>query len=405
VLDVRDGARARAFVHRAGAQPFGSYGGIQILGYGSGTELAFLTHYLVLGQDASVRSAIDVMHGRLPSLQTDRGYQRAAAGSPADRVIDAYVPAAGVRRVLSPQHGVVGALGALLDVPGLAGTAISISATDAGARVRVHTALDPSAARSNGADSDITPTLAKAIPAGSPLLLDTGGLDQLLPRILSAGTAAGVAGRLQPLLGRLGAALKSEGVSVPGILSMFDGESAMAVVPSPRTGQPSLAIIARTSDEARTRQQLAALELPFEQLFPTPAAGPGQAPLWGDHVIGGITVHEFALAPGLQLNYAVFNGLAVFATSPDAIAAIASHKRSLLDDPEYRLTRAAGSQDTRSLLFLNLSQLLSLGEQTGLLQSSRFQTLSADLSRIRAVGLDSTTGEADTTAELSLQIP
>ena len=58
-----------------------------------------------------------------------------------------------------------------------------------------------------------------------------------------------------------------------------------------------------------------------------------------------------------------------------------------------------------SLLFLDFSQLLSLGEQTGLTRSARFATLTPDLERIRAVGLSSTSGEADTTAELSLQIP
>ncbi len=409
VLDVRNGALARAFVSRAGARPLGRYDGVQMLSYGSGTELAFLTHYLVLGQDASVRAAIEVADGRRPSLQANQGYRRAAAGEPADRVIDAYASAAGVRRLLAAQHGVIGALGALLDAPGLTGTTISLSATSAGARVRVHTALDPSS-KLSGADSDISPTLLKAIPSGTPFVLDTTGLDQLAPRILGAGAAAGVAGRLQPLLEQLGAALKAEGVSVPGILSLFDAESAVAVVPTRGAGQPALAIVARTSNEAHARQALAELELPFEQLFPTPVSGPGQSPLWADHAIDGITVHQFALAPGLQVDYGVFDGMIVVSTSLDAIGAIATHKRSVADDPAFHAGVAgswggAGPHHTRSLLFLNFSQLLSLGEQTGLLQSSRFQTLSADLSRIRAVGLDSTTGEADTTAELFLQIP
>ncbi len=404
VLDVRNGVLARQFVRRAGAQSLGAYEGVQMLSYRSGTELAFLAHYLVLGQDASVRAAIDVVHGRSPSLQANRGYQRAAAGEPADRVIDAYASAAGVRRLLAPQHGVIGALGALLDAPGLTGTAISVSPAGAGARVRIHTALDP-AAKLSGTDSDIAPSLLKAIPSGAPLVLDTTGLDQLAPRILGAGAAAGVAGRLGPLLARLGSALKAEGVSVPSILSLFDGESALAVVPAAGGGEPALALVARTSNEARTRQQLAALELPFEQLFPTPVSGPGQASLWVDRTIDGVTVHEFALAPGLQLDYGVFNGLVVVGTSLDAVGAIASHARSVADDPEFHAALAEAPQNTRSLLFLNFSQLLSLGEQTGLLQSSRFQTLRADLLRIRAIGLDSTTGEADTTAELFLQIP
>ncbi len=57
-----------------------------------------------------------------------------------------------------------------------------------------------------------------------------------------------------------------------------------------------------------------------------------------------------------------------------------------------------------SLLFLDFSQLLSLGEQTGLTRSVRLTAVRPDLEKVRAVGLDSTSGEADTTAELFLQI-
>jgi hypothetical protein len=58
-----------------------------------------------------------------------------------------------------------------------------------------------------------------------------------------------------------------------------------------------------------------------------------------------------------------------------------------------------------SLLFLDFSQLLSLGEQTGLVHGSFLRRLTPDLEQIRAAGASSTSGEADTTAELFLQIP
>jgi hypothetical protein len=58
-----------------------------------------------------------------------------------------------------------------------------------------------------------------------------------------------------------------------------------------------------------------------------------------------------------------------------------------------------------SLPFLDFNQLLSLGEQTGLTRGARYQALKPDLQKIRAVGLHSTRGEADSTAELFLKIP
>jgi hypothetical protein len=57
-----------------------------------------------------------------------------------------------------------------------------------------------------------------------------------------------------------------------------------------------------------------------------------------------------------------------------------------------------------SLLFLDFTQLLNLVEQAGLTRGTRFTALGPDLQMIRAVGLQSTSGEADSTAELLLQI-
>jgi hypothetical protein len=58
-----------------------------------------------------------------------------------------------------------------------------------------------------------------------------------------------------------------------------------------------------------------------------------------------------------------------------------------------------------SVLFLDFSQLLRLGEQTGLTRSAQYNALRPDLQKVRAVGLSSTSGETDSTAELFLQIP
>jgi hypothetical protein len=58
-----------------------------------------------------------------------------------------------------------------------------------------------------------------------------------------------------------------------------------------------------------------------------------------------------------------------------------------------------------SLLFVNFTQLLSLGEPFGPGSSARLAALRPDLEKIRAVGLASTRGAPDTTAELFLKTP
>ena len=70
------------------------------------------------------------------------------------------------------------------------------------------------------------------MPAGASLILDVSGLDKVAPRVLDAGSSAGVAGGIGPLLTRLGTALKSEGVNVADIVSIFHREAAVAIVPT-----------------------------------------------------------------------------------------------------------------------------------------------------------------------------
>jgi hypothetical protein len=302
-LEVSDRTRAAMSLDRSGATARGSYKGTPLLGYASGTELAFVRQFLVLGQDASVRAAIDAAAGASPSLASSSGYRRAASAEPADRVLDAYASVAGLRRILSARTGALGALGRLLDQPALEGLTVSISPAPGGARIRVHSALDPSLVRVAGGRAEpFTPSLARELPSGSTLMLDVSDLSRVVPRVLGAGAgaAAGFAGGLAPLLGRLGTALGSEGVDIKGVLSaIFGAETAVAIVP--RASTPALVVIARVSNEARARSQLAALELPLAELFPAPNSGPGGTPTFNDVQVDGITAHQLALNPGCNL--------------------------------------------------------------------------------------------------------
>jgi hypothetical protein len=94
----------------------------------------------------------------------------------------------------------------------------------------------------------------------------------------------------------------------------------------------------------------------------------------------------------------------LIATSLDVIAAVRTHTRSLTEDPRWQLTAGRPSSRVTSLLFLDSYQLLSLGDQTGLIRSARYMALRTDLERVRAISLRSLSGEADSTAELFLQI-
>jgi hypothetical protein len=404
VLDVKDRGRAQAFIRSAGGVAHGSYRDTALFAYPSGSELAFISHYLVLGQDASVRAAIDVAAKAAPPLNAAPAYLRAAATEPPGRVLDAYASLAGVRRLLAPQGGVVGALGDLLYQPALEGVAISVSPATGGARVQVHSALDPTLVHLNGSGTaSFTPTLQNVMPTGSILMLDVSGLDRVAPQVLNAGSAAGVAGGIGPLLSRLGTALASEGVNVSDIVSIFHREAAVAIVPHAQA--PTLVIVARTSDQARTQSELAELEVPLAQLFQNPSKTSSSEPVFNDRQVDGVTAHQLALTTGLQLDYAVFRGLVAISTSLQGIAAVAQQAHPLARDPSFRFTLAGRPKLVTSLVFLDLNQLLTLGRQTGLTSSATYKALQPDLEKIRAIGLSSTRAGADSTAQLSVQIP
>ena len=401
VLDVSNRARAQAFLRTAGAAPAGAYAGVRLLAYPSGSEVALVGHYLVAGPEAGVRASIDAWRGRAPSLAANSAYERAAAGEPAGRVLDAYLPAAGVERLLDGRTRLLGAIGVLLDRPALAGTAISLSAVPGGAQVLLHS-VTKGAAKSNA--GSFTPTLQSVLPTGSTLMLDVDGLNHAGPELLRAGATAGIGGNLQLLLSRLGTALTSQGVNVHHVLATFAGETAVALSPGP---SPALLIVARVRNETAARSELASLEGPLTSLFSpaSSATAGGQVPELADAQVGDATVHELQLGPGLQVDFGVWNGLAVLSTSLQAIDAVAQRSRALASDPAYKAVVPSESGRVSSLLFGNFTQLLSLGEQIGLTGSAHTHELLGDLSKISAIGMSSTSGDNGQTTVLTLRTP
>jgi hypothetical protein len=399
VLDVSNRARAQAFLNSVGAAPAGAYDGVRLLAYPSGSEVALVSHYLVTGPASGVRAAIDAARGRAPSLARNAAYEHAAAGEPAGRVLDAYLPAAGVRSLLDGRTGLAGAIGVLLDRPDITGTTISLSAASGGAQVQVHSVMN---ANGTPNQTSFTPTLPSVLPSGSALMLDVRGLDRAAPELLHAAAAAGIGANLQALLRRLGAALASQGVNVASALSVFDGETAVALSPGP---SPALLIVARVSNQAAARGELASLEAPLTSLFaPSSSAVAGQVPELASSQVGGATIYEVQLGAGLQVDYGVFDGLAVVSTSLQAIDDVAQRSHALGEESAYRAVLPSGSGRVSSVVFGDFTRLLSLAEQTGLLSGTRTHELLPDLSKIGPLGMTSTSGKRDTTTELTVEI-
>ncbi len=362
-------------------------GTVQVVGIGT---------FLVIGQPQSLSLAQGLAQGRGRSLATDALYRQESTGLEAGRVLDGWVTAAGVRRLLAPQGGLLGAAGTLLDQPGLRGSAFAVTAVKGGARLTVRSLLD---GRSSGRTfKAFTPSLGREVPGDAVAYLGLSGLSAATTRLLSA-SGVGSVGAFGPLLARARTELsKQSGGRLDGdLLSLFRQEVAVTITPA--VPAPTLSLIARAKDPAATAGTLRRLQAPLARVLGTP----GQpVPTW--KAVGG--AFQLNPAPGIELDYAVVGDKLVLSTKLAGIDAARKLQGRLTDSAAYKaaLGEKPGKPVT-SLVFLDFSQLLRLGEQTGLNDSQTYLAAKDDLQRVRAIGARSSSDGTQSTAELLITIP
>jgi Protein of unknown function (DUF3352) len=403
ILAVSDRNKAEGFLQRvAGAPGRQSYRGTDISNYGNAAA-AFVAGYLVIGQLPGLRLAIDAAAARGASLAKSRVYRAATGNLPDDRVADLYASPDGVSRLLASQGGAIGAAGALIDHPALQGAAISLAAKKDGAQVIVHSVLDPKVAKQVPRGKEFEPDLVGSVPKDAMAYLGLTRLDQAGQRLLAAGLAGGGAGsQLTTLLDRAQRDLsRRAGVDLDkDVLPLLQGEVALWLAPS--IPAPILTLIASTDDEQRTREAFARLQQPIARLLTAPGSG---AVSWQERDVDGVKAFQLRLGVGIELDYAVFDGKLVVSTSLSGVRAVKERKGSLADNKSFDATLGARPKKVTSLVFLDFSQLLALGERTGLSDSRSYLAVREDLRKVKAVGAAATGGPSESTTELFIQIP
>jgi hypothetical protein len=310
--------------------------------------------FLALGQAETLKLARDLHAGRGgTSLAEGRLSAGALRALPTDRVVDGWVSAAGVRRLLAPQGGLLGLAGTLVDQPALRGAAFALSPAGPGARLTVRSILDADLQRRLGGSKPFRPTLASELPAGAMAYLGVGDLKPALRRL--ARTSGG--------LGDLVADLPDE------VLRLFSGEA--AVMLSPASPAPIMSIVARTDDENAARERLRKLPARMKRVFV------------GD----------------------VFDGKVALATSREGLRALRAGGPRLDETPRWNsVAKVDGDSRVSSVLFLDFSRLLTLAEQTGLDSSSAYRAVRDDLSKVGAIGARTSGSDRETTSEIVLLI-
>jgi hypothetical protein len=399
VVAVTDEEKARRFLERNPARSATrQYKGDRIDELGA-VNVAFKDGYLLIGQSQTVTAALDRANGNGDRLTDDPTYRKTTASLSEDRVADAYVSAAGLRRLLVPQGDVLGTLSVLLDQPGLEGVSLSAVPEEDRLRVVARSALG----RGARAQKPFTPRLDDEVPADALAYLGVSGISGALGNLVAAAAGGASAGGVGPLLQRLRRELgrQTGGALERDLLALLDGEVAIAIRRA--TPAPTLALMTAVEDEDRTAAVLRRLQAPLVRLL-TPRGE--AAPAWRSQRIGdGVTAWTLATPAGPEISYAVLDGRLVLATSADGIRWIKDAGDHLGGADAFEDVTNGRPEQVTSLGFLDFSQLLELGEQTGLNDSRAYLAARDDLRKIRAVGVSSYGGEGETTAEILLSIP
>jgi len=394
LLEAADGeAAARYAASIAAGQVQGEdYRGIEIATDQRGIATASIDGFLAVGRAESLRAVIDVAteaDGASP-LAEDSTADELRDELPEQRLAEAYLS----EEAVAATAGDRGALGSLAPfvAPGASrGAAAALTATEEGLELAVRSGLDPERTASEpgffAAFPEFEASLPELLPGRSLAYLGFGDPGATVQALLAQASAQapGVAAGFEQLVRRL---RREGGVDLErDLLDALGGEAALVVgAPPETTARPYLALIATGVDEQRARRALAALQSPLAA-----AVDPGsdlQAPVFGEVQVGGVKARSLRISPTVELTTAVFGGLAVIATDPAALRALAADQARLADSELFRrATDELGDDAQGSLVgYLDLGELVAIGEQLGLAEDPAYVTFAAELRRLEALG-------------------
>lgn len=383
LLEVTDKELARAFLSRAVGRPARTaYRGTAIDIHGS-LATAFVGKFLAIGQLENVRTAIGVERGAIASLEQSVPFTKARDGLPdEDRLLYAYASREGVKRLLRRRPGLIGRLARLADDPRLAGAAASLDAEARGARVHFASTLGPqTAVLEKRKETRFASRLASAVPQDAVAYIDMRGADQLIESIRALVGSSSLT--LPPLLGRVRSELSGRrGLPIRRALRpLLSREAALFVTPS--SGAPVLTLILDNVRRDEAAMLLERLQPLLVRLLERPTAG--QVPTFRPLRIAGVDAASLRISPAVELTYSVFGGRAVVSTSPKGIAEVRSSRLPITQNPLFDQEIRNHLRNVTSVLFLDLEQLLALGERAGLGETRGYRQLRADLSQVSAV--------------------
>jgi hypothetical protein len=398
LLEVEDEKRAAEYARglAAGRVERQRYRGIEIAIDQRGTVTARVEGFLVVGQTGGVRGIIDTATGAKGSepLAEDDAAEEIRDELPDHRFLEAWFSRAGAD--LISEGSTFGGPLALFVSPGSTrGAAAALAAGEDSVELAIRSELDPKREKARPGFFAAFPTFEADLPERlSPDALAYLGLGEpgrtVRALLRQAATQApGIASGFDDLV----ESLRKEGTLdvEKDLLPALGDEAAFAIEPERGGGAagpgglPYLVFVAEGVDEERARRALADLQRPLAAAA-DPDTGP-QAPVFGERTVDDVEIRTLRVTPTLELAYAIFDGIAVIATSPAGAERMVTDDGGL--DSEDLFERATDDfEDELSLLaFLDLRQLIQEGFEAGLAEVPAFVTFSEELRRLEALGL------------------
>jgi uncharacterized protein DUF3352 len=323
-----------------------------VLAVTDGTVL--LANSLQLASDVASTAS-----GATASLEESAHFQRAIASLPEDRLALGYVNVGSMMGGLGPgfSSGVGSPVtgGGLLGVPDVGAVdalALSVEAEPEGLRVDMATTLDP---------TKLTPEMRSALESDG----DAGASNQTLSWVPSDAygviAMSGLREQIEAGLARAGLdgalPLDRLGLTGPdGVVANLTGDASIEV--SPGAGRyPTGALVLGTTDAGGMR---AILDRISGEVVGAIASSSAPAPAWASTTYRGVEIRSLDIsgdqASSVRPSYAVVDGVAILAASPEAIrASLDAHEgESIASEGTFRAAVAAIDGVDRQLLYVDV---------------------------------------------------
>jgi Protein of unknown function (DUF3352) len=368
-----------------------SQDGVKLQIGSQGVATALVGGFLAIGTRSGVRQVIDARDGAGSArpLADDSTAEAVRGALSENRLADLYISKGGVKRLVAGPGSPLAGLAAVVDPGASRGVAAALVASNDALELEIGSTLDPArASKRPGVFSTLPafePTLAGSLPSDSLAYVGIGEPGRTVESLLQQASASEPG--LLDAFGKVVQGLKGlANVDLQrDLLPSLGGEGAIAVGPASGHGSktPVLSFVASGVDASRAAKALAVLEGPLAKALDPSQRGAA----FKKRRIGDVTAYSLRVSPTVNLTYALADSTLVIATDPAGVRAATADEPRLDDADAFKEATAGLPGEVSALGYLNLGELISLGERAGLASNPAYQTFAPELQRLEALGV------------------